>query len=172
MLGRAAGSAQSETPGALRILRLLRPFDEFPLSVGILRARPTDLAEVAQPEKPRQHPALARLSATSSESHNETLPPRLVPSNPLNKPGWVGSFPTNFCAGDVGSQNWSPSSEAESVGGSGELDAIISGMAFLCRPSRNRVGITLSSTNIGFDEDCEIPGSLKVFQNSAHFIVR
>src|SRR5437667_12437727 len=61
--GRAAGSAQSQTPGALPILR---PFDEFPLSLGILRARPTDLAEVAQPEKPRQHPALARLSATSS----------------------------------------------------------------------------------------------------------
>ena len=47
-------------------LPILRPFDEFLLSLGILRARPTDLAEVAQPEKPRQHPALARLSATSS----------------------------------------------------------------------------------------------------------
>jgi len=41
--------------------QVLRPLVEFPQSIEVLRARPPDLAEVAQPKESWQSPELARV---------------------------------------------------------------------------------------------------------------
>ena len=64
-----------------------------------------------------------RIKRICQRSHNETLPPGLVPSKPFSKPGGGLNFPRNFRTG-FRSQNWSPSLEAESVGCCAEFDAI------------------------------------------------
>src|SRR5437870_4486165 len=73
-------------------LPVLRPFIELPQSMGVLRACPQDLAEVAQPEKSGAHSHLARISTTSSAASVTTAT-------------FVPSLETGASAGEFGLRN-------------------------------------------------------------------